>query len=61
VKIALCLHGYFSNAGGHKAGIEGYKYIRRKLLDKYDVDVFIHSWDLEYKDTILSLYKSCVK
>ena len=56
MKIALCLHGYFANAGGYEAGVEGYKYIRRKLLEKHDVDVFIHSWDLENKDTILSLY-----
>tara|TARA_Y100000592_G_scaffold96629_1_gene165468 strand:- start:7478 stop:8299 length:822 start_codon:yes stop_codon:yes gene_type:complete len=56
MKIALCLHGYFANAGGVKASIDGHKYISRKLLDKYNVDVFIHSWDLENKDTVLSLY-----
>ena len=60
MKIALCLHGYFANAGGVEASVEGFKYIKRKLLDKYDVDVFIHSWDLKNKDMILSLYNPTV-
>jgi hypothetical protein len=56
VKIALCLHGYFSNAGGIQASIDGHSYIDRKLLQRNDVDVFIHSWDLDNKERVLSLY-----
>ena len=56
MKIALCLHGYFANTGGIKASVDGHAYIKRKLLDRYDVDVFIHSWDLENKDLVFSLY-----
>ncbi len=56
MKVALCLHGYFKNAGGVEASIRGHDYITSKLL-KYDVDTFIHSWDLENEDLVKSLYK----
>jgi len=56
VKIALCLHGYFKNAGGVEASIRGHQYITSKLA-KYNVDTFIHSWDLENEDLVRSLYK----
>lgn len=56
MRIALCLHGYFANAGGSEASRNGFEYIKSKLLSKYDVDVFIHSWDLPNKDLALSLY-----
>jgi hypothetical protein len=58
MKIALCLHGYFANAGGTEASELAYKYIKRKILEGNDVDVFIHSWDTINKDKILSLYKT---
>ena len=58
MKIALCLHGYFSNAGGVSASIKGHDYISRKLLQNHDVDVFVHSWDLNNKDTIERLYET---
>lgn len=57
MRIALCLHGYFANAGGIQASVDAQAYISRKLLDKYDVDVFIHSWDLANKERVLSLYE----
>ena len=56
MKIALCLHGYFANAGGAQASIDGHSYIDKKLLSKYDVDVFVHSWDLDNSDLIETLY-----
>ena len=57
MKIALCLHGYFANAGGIDASVKGHQYINRKLISRHDTDVFIHSWDLPNKDLVLSLYK----
>lgn len=37
-KIALCL------SGQPRYIVDGYKDIKKHLLDKYDVDVFIHTW-----------------
>ena len=56
MKIALCLHGYFANAEGYEESVEAHKYLKRKVLDGNDVDVFIHSWDLENEKKVLSLY-----
>ena len=56
MRAALCLSGYFSNSKGINDGLAGYSYMDRKLLSKHNVDVFIHSWDLENKEKILSLY-----
>ena len=55
MKIALCLHGYFTNAGGLDASRKGFEYIQSKLSN-YNIDTFIHSWDLENKNEITSLY-----
>lgn len=57
-KIALCLHGYFNSLTDNTSlGQDGYAYIQKHILSKGDVDVFVHSWDLENRDTILDLYK----
>jgi|6_EtaG_2_1085325.scaffolds.fasta_scaffold00086_5 hypothetical protein len=56
MKIALCLHGYFANAGGGHASEVAYEYIKRKVL-KNDVDIFVHSWDMENKHIIENLYE----
>jgi hypothetical protein len=57
MKIALCLHGYFENTGGFAAGVKASQYLKKKLLSRYEVDVFVHSWDLKNKQAILDLYK----
>jgi hypothetical protein len=56
MKIALCLHGYYANAGGAKASDEAISYITRKVLEKGDVDIFVHSWDLDNKEKIETTY-----
>lgn len=59
MKVALCLHGYFDSfTDPTSKGIDGYNYIKKKILDYpgAEVDVFIHSWDLKNKDQIVSLY-----
>ena len=49
MKIALCLHGYMSNAGGLDSFIAGYNYIYQKILEGNDVDIFFHCWEPEQK------------
>lgn len=56
MKIALCLHGYFNNRADYESGDNGFKYISDLLLTKYDVDVFVHSWEPDLELYIKSLY-----
>lgn len=56
MKIALCLHGYFNNKADPSSGLNGFNYIKKILLDKYDIDIFIHSWDFEKFQEINNLY-----
>lgn len=58
MKIALCLHGLFNSQYDlSSTGIDGYEYIKRNILDKSDVDVFIHSWEQDKEEYIKSLYQ----
>lgn len=34
-----------------------YKSIKKHILDKYDTDVFIHSWSVNHEDKIRNLYR----
>lgn len=56
MKIALCLSGYFENAGGVHASLRGHEYLKKKLLNEHDVDIFIHSWDLKNELLIRKIY-----
>jgi hypothetical protein len=56
MKIALCLSGYYKSKSGLAASQNGSKYIKDNILDKYNVDVFVHSWDLENQDLIEDTY-----
>lgn len=50
MRIALCISG---QPRSFKAG---YEYYKKNLLDKHDVDVFIHTWDtsgMEWKDAAI--------
>lgn len=61
MKVALCLHGYFDSKKDHTStGEDGFKHLEKHLLSKYDTDVYIHSWDLGNKETILELYKDYI-
>ncbi|MFT6332641.1 MAG: hypothetical protein ACJAW3_000984 [Lentimonas sp.] len=62
MKIALCLHGKFNNRLSKSSGIDGSNYIKEVLLGKYpNIDVFIHSWDLEFKKKIENFYRDFLK
>lgn len=51
MKIALCF------CGQARSFEKGYEYYKRNLLDRYDVDVYIHSWKFEEENRFLDLYK----
>ena len=58
MKIALCLHGMFDSPMDKTSnGLDGRDYIQRHIMDKGDVDVFIHSWDLEKRGLIEAMYQ----
>jgi hypothetical protein len=50
MKIALCL------SGQPRALEEGFRYWKNNLLDRYEVDVFVHSWDSHSNAQVLELY-----
>ena len=57
MKIALCLHGLFnSDFDASSSGFDGHEHIKKHILDKGDVDVFIHSWEVDKKDLIEGMY-----
>lgn len=58
MKIALCLHGMFDSLTDCKSkGVDGFNHIKSRILDKGNVDVYIHSWSLDNKDKIIELYR----
>jgi len=58
MKIALCLHGMFDSPMDKTSnGLDGREYIQKHIMDKGDVDVFIHSWDLEKQGLIEAMYQ----
>ena len=57
MKVALCLHGLFnSTTDGASNGYDGYDHIKKHILDVYDTDVFVHSWEIEKMNEINELY-----
>jgi hypothetical protein len=62
MKIALCLSGYFgSTANPSSDGSRGFEYIKKTLLDLYNIDVFVHTWDGKNEALIKKLYKPWLK
>ena len=59
MRIALCLHGYFVNAGGAQASLDGADYIKKTIIGDSDADIFIHSWEQKQdtQDLINSTYQ----
>lgn len=53
MRIAVCI------SGQPRAYAQGYEYLKRNLLDKYDCDIFIHTWKNKVYDTkdVIDLYK----
>lgn len=59
MKTALCLSGYFGtiSTGDFSTGLSGYDYLRKHILDKLNVDVFVHNWQPEIEPNIKKIYK----
>lgn len=53
MKIAVCISGL------PRAYEKGYEYLKKNLLDHYDVDIFIHTWKNKVYNTedVIELYK----
>lgn len=61
MKIAMCLHGLFDSATDSTSkGYDGYQYIKKHILDKHNVDVFVHSWETDKINMINDLYTPLV-
>ena len=64
MRTALCLSGKVGNtigkSGYHKSEFrvleKGYQHYKRHLLDKNNIDVFVHCWDTELSSEIEKLY-----
>ena len=60
MKIALCLSGLAkgkNDIGRDSGGIEfSINHFRENLFNKYDVDVFVHSWSVNCEDEIHTLF-----
>ena len=57
MKVALCLHGYFdSHYDNSSIGGKGFKYIQKKILNKFNPDIYIHTWDKNNFDIINKIY-----
>ena len=55
-RIALCLYGQFNNRLDKSSGTNGFQYIKGKLLNKFDLDVFIDTTDIANAKVIQDLY-----
>ena len=51
MRIALCF------SGQPRSFRKGYEYYARNLLDKHDVDVFIHTWECDDSEDVIKWYK----
>lgn len=63
MNIALCLHGLFNSLTDPTSnGVNGYRYIKKHILDKGNVDIFIHSWKIDnsIQDFIQNLYNPII-
>tara|TARA_Y100000589_G_scaffold332133_1_gene389584 strand:+ start:5802 stop:6647 length:846 start_codon:yes stop_codon:yes gene_type:complete len=65
-KVALCLSGTIGSIGGpsekgYKSDVrilmKAYEHYKRHIIDKNNVDIFIHCWDKDLEFDIKMLYK----
>ena len=65
MKIALCFYGLLGGTQGHAGDRIGssldvlnkaFPHYKEHILDKNDVDVFIHSWDVDLQEEIITKY-----
>jgi hypothetical protein len=51
MKIALCL------AGQARSFEKSYTYYKKNLFDRFDVDVFLHTWKFDNVEELINLYR----
>ena len=63
MKIALCISGYVGSMKKFHEGEkllnhinEGYSYIKKNIIQDYDVDTFLFSFDVNRKNEMLDTY-----
>lgn len=64
MKIALCLFGSIGSIYKPKRNLNDnfldpehcYKSIKRNIIDKFETDVFFHTWDNKYNNKLIELY-----
>ena len=57
MRIALCLHGLFSsNYDKSSTGDNGVEYIKKHIMSKGEVDVYIHNWQPDLQPRLEELY-----
>lgn len=62
MKTAVCIAGYFDSLTDPSSkGLDGFSHLAEHVFSKTDVDVYIHSWDLDNSTKILELYGDFVK
>ena len=66
MKVALCFYGLLGGTKGKSGDKQGssldvlnlaFPHYKNHILDKNDVDVFIHSWDEDLQSEIIEKYK----
>lgn len=66
MKVALCLTGLIGSLQGKSWNKSGgtqtvldtcFTHNKKHILDKNDVDVFFHTWDVDYKNQLIDKYK----
>ena len=62
MRIALCISGYFNSTKDKSSrGLDGFNHIKNHILHNKNVDIFIHSWDINSKIEIENLYAPYLK
>ena len=62
MKIAFCLYGLAGGTNDKHGGLKvdykiAYEYYAKHFFNKYDIDIFIHTWSVEFKEEITQIYK----
>src|SRR5210317_91688 len=66
MKVALCFYGLLGSVKGKSGDTEKsssdvldmtFNHGKKHILDVNDIDIFIHYWDVDLKEEIVSLYK----
>jgi hypothetical protein len=62
MRTALFLHGYFDSCRDSTSkGSDGFSHVHNRILKDNDVDIYIHSWDLENQSEIEDIYSPWIK